>query len=365
MRAGGPTGASRAAVACAGRAVAVAAVAALAACGGKPPGAGGPTLPPLATVAVQPERTPLERPVDGIIEAVNQATVSAQTSGRVAEILSDVNDFVPAGAVIIRLRGTEQRAGLQQAEGALSEARARNAEAQATYQRMVDMYQQRVVSKSQLEQAVANRDAAAARLAAAAGALASAREGVGYTEIKAPYAGVVTKRLVEVGETVTPGRPLMTGLSLRDLRVSLNVPQSVVAAVRRIGKAAIYVGDRRIEAAHITIFPEAAAPSSTFRARVELPPNAADLSPGMYVNVGLVVGDTERLLVPRSALVERSEVRAVYVVDAQNRTQLRYVRTGHLFGDRIEILSGLSAGDRVATDPVAASTHRGPLASKS
>ena len=343
----------------AGRAaIAVATLAVLAACGGKRPGAAVPLLPPLATVTVQPERVPLERPVDGIVEAVNQATVSAQTSGRVAEILYDVNDFVPAGAVIIRLRGAEQRAGLQQAQGALSEARARNDEAQATWQRMAGLYEQRLVSKAQLDQAVANRDAAAARLAAAEGALASARAGVGYTEIKAPYSGVVTRRLVEVGETVTPGKPLMSGLSLRDLRISLNVPQSVVASVRRIGRAAVYVGDRRIEASHITIFPEAAAPSSTFRARVELAPDAADLSPGMYVNVGLVVGDTDRLLVPRAALVERSEVRAVYVVDAQGRTQLRHVRTGHLFGDRIEVLSGLSPGERVATDPVAASARR-------
>jgi len=342
--------------------LAVAALVALAACGGKPPGPSVPSLPPLASVTVQPERTPLERPVDGIVEAVNQATVSAQTTGRVAAILVDVNDFVPAGTVIIRLRGTEQRAGLQQSEAALTEVRARNEEAQTNFQRIGDMYQRRVVSKAQYEQALANRDAAAARLVAAEAALSSAREGVGYTEITAPYAGVVTKRLVEVGELVTPGRPLMTGLSLRDLRVSLNVPQSIVATVRRIGKAAIYSGDRRVEASHITIFPEAAAPSSTFRARIDLPPNSAELSPGMYVKVGLVVGDAERLLVPRSALVERSEVTAVYVLDPQNRTELRYVRTGHAFGDRIEILSGLSAGERVATDPIAATAQRGATA---
>jgi RND family efflux transporter MFP subunit len=337
---------------------ALVAVLALAACSGKSPGTGTVPLPPITSVTVQPERALLERPVDGIVEAVNQATVSAQTSGRVAQILVDVNDFVPAGAVIIRLRGTEQRAGLQQAEAGLTEARARNEEAQTNFQRIADMYQRRLVSKAQYDQALANRDAAAARLAAAQAGITSAREGVGYTEITSPYAGVVTKRLVEVGELVTPGRPLMTGLSLRDLRVSLNIPQSVVAAVRRIGKAAIYVGERRIEASHITIFPEAAAPSSTFRARIDLPPNAAELSPGMYVKVGLVIGDTERLLVPRSSLVERSEVTAVYVIDAQNRTELRYVRTGHLFGDRIEILSGLSPGERVATDPVAASARR-------
>jgi RND family efflux transporter MFP subunit len=195
--------------------------------------------------------------------------------------------------------------------------------------------------------------------------LASAREGVGYTEIKAPYAGVVTKRLVEVGETVTPGKPLMAGLSLRDLRVSLNVPQSVLAQVRRIGKAAIYAGDRRIEATHITVFPEAAAPSSTFRARIELPPNAADLSPGMYVKVGLVVGETDRLLVPATAVVERSEVTEVYVVDAAGFASLRYIRPGHRFGGRLEVLAGLAPGERVATDPVAAAGQLAPPPGKS
>ena len=344
---------------------AMAALVGIAACGAKPGGAGAAALPPIASITVQRERALLERPVDGIVEAVNQATVSAQTSGRVAQILVDVNDFVPAGAVIIRLRGTEQRAGLQQAEAGLTEARARDAEAQTSFQRISDMYQRRLVSKAQYDQALADRDSAAARLTAAEAGLTSARAGVGYTEITSPYAGVVTKRLVEVGELVTPGRPLMTGLSLRDLRVSLNVPQSVIAAVRRIGKAAIYVGDQRIDASHITVFPEAAAPSSTFRARIDLPPNAAELSPGMYVKVGLVVGDTERLLVPRAALVERSEVTAVYVVDAQNRTELRYVRTGHLFGDRVEILAGLSPGERIATEPIAASARRSAPASRS
>src|ERR1019366_8825361 len=159
---------------------------------------------------------------------------SAQTGGRITEILYDVNDIVPAGAVIIRLKGSEQRAGLQGAQAALTEAKARSAEASITYQRISDLFQRRVVSKAQLDQATANRDAAAARLTAAEAALNTAREGVGYTEIRAPYGGVVTKRLVEIGEAVSPGTPLMTGLSLRDLRVDANIPQSVAMQVRRL-----------------------------------------------------------------------------------------------------------------------------------
>lgn len=340
----------------------LAAMAALAGCGGSGPGS-PPAVngPPLEAIVVKTERTPLERRLDGTIEAVNQGTVAAQTSGRVAALLYDVNDFVPAGAVIARLRATEQRASMLQAEAALREATAREAEAQTRYQRISDMYERKVVAKAMLDEATANRDAAVARLAAARAGLESAEEGVAYTEIRAPYAGIVTKRNVQVGETVSPGTPIMSGLSLQFLRVAVDVPQSVVEQVRRIRKAAVYVNGRRIEASKITVFPEAATPSNTFRARLELPENAADLYPGMFVKVGFVVGDADRLLVPARALVERSEVTAVYVVDASGRTSLRQVRTGHRFEDKVEILAGLRDGERIAVDPVAAMKQLRPV----
>jgi RND family efflux transporter MFP subunit len=347
-----------------GWALAVAALVALAlsACDDRGSPAPAAPAPPLDFVAAALERTSLERDLDGTIEAVNQGTVSAQTAGRVAEILFDVNDFVPAGAVIMRLRATEQRASLAQAQAALREAQAREEEAQTRFRRIDDMYQRKVVPKATLDEAAANRDAAVARLVAARAAVESAREGVGYTEIRAPYAGVVTKRHVEVGETVGPGTPLMSGLSLRYLRVSVDVPQSIVERVRRIRKAAVYVDGRRVEATKLTIFPVAAAPSNTFRARLDLPENAADLYPGMFVKVGFVIGDVDRLLVPRASLVERSEVKGVYVVDEGNRTSLRQVRTGHAFGERIEILAGLAPGERVAVNPLLAMKQLKPAA---
>jgi RND family efflux transporter MFP subunit len=334
---------------------ALAAMAVAAGCGGAHQGPTQlPVAPALASVAVQRERTPVERKLDGLIEAVNQGTVAAQTSGRVEAIFYDVDDFVPAGAVIIRLRATEQRAGLLQAEAALREATAKEAEAQANYRRMSDMYERRVVPKATLDQAAANRETSVARLAAARAALGSAKEGVAYTEVRAPYAGVVTKRLVQVGETVSPGTPLMSGLSLQYLRVNVDIPQSIVQQVRRIKKGAVYVEGRRIEATKVMVFPEAAAPSSTFRARLELPENATDLYPGMFVKVGFITGESDRILVPAGSLVERSEVTAVYVVDATGRPSLRQIRVGERIDDRVEVLSGLAPGERVALDPLAA-----------
>lgn len=331
-----------------------AALLALGACGHRPTTGAPVAGPALAATVVRPEAVPLERFVDGTVEAVNQATVSAETSGRVDAIYYDVGDVVPAGAVLMRLKGTEQRAGLDAARAALTEARARKTEVQSNYGRIADLFSRHVVSKAQFDRATADRDAAEARLQAALAGVAAAQAGVGYTEIRAPYGGVVGKRLVEVGEAVHPGMPLMTGLSLGQLRVDTNVPQSILMQVSRLKKAAVYVGDRRIEATKITIFPQAATSTSTFRARLDLPAGTLDLAPGVFCKVGLVIGSAQRLLVPASALVVQSEVTAVYVIDGKGEPSLRYVRPGRHIGDRVEILAGLAAGERVALDPIAA-----------
>ena len=307
----------------------------------------------LPTLVVQRERIPLERRLDGTIEAVNESTVSAQTSGRVLEVLYDVNDFVPAGAVIVRLGSAEQRAAFDQAQAGLTEATARDAEARTQFDRISMLFEDNLVSSQQYDQALANRDAAAARLTAARAALAGAREGVGYTEITAPYAGVVTRRHIEAGEAVQPGSPLMSGLSLQYLRVAVNLPQSLVEQVRVVGKAVVYVDGRRVEATRLTLSPQASPETHTFPVRLDLPENAADLYPGMFVKVAFVVGETERLLIPAAALVERSEMTAVYVQAVDSRVVLRQLRLGHRYEDKIEVLAGLDAGETVITDPMA------------
>jgi RND family efflux transporter MFP subunit len=300
------------------------------------------------------ESTPLERVVDGTIEAINQATVSAQTTGRITEIFYDVNDFVPAGSVIMRLRATEQRASMQQAQAALQEAITRQAEAQRQLARIEGLYKSKVATQQEYDTALVNRDTAKARLESARAAGEAAKEGVAYTEVRAPYAGIVTKRFVQVGETVQSGTPLMSGVSLQYLRVNLELPQSIVEKVRATKKAAIYVNDKRVEATRFTVFPEADSATHTFHARADLPANATDLHPGMFVKVGVTVGEVQRLLLPMTALVIRSEVTGAYVQGKTGNIILRQLRLGQQFGERVEVLAGLSVGDKVIIDSIAA-----------
>ena len=297
-----------------------------------------------------------ERVWDGRVEAVNQATVSAQTSGRIAELPFDVNDYVAAGDIMMRFTDTEQKAALARAEAALQEANARLAEATQEFERFSKMIENNSVSQSRFDQSRANRDAARARLNAASSGVETAKEQLEYTVVRAPYAGIVSKRHVELGEMVSPGQPLISGLSLQQLRVNVDVPQSMFDSVRKIGKAFVIVDDVRISAESMSFFPVADAAANTFRVRVNLPDGAATLYPGMFIKVGFVVGETKRLFVPVEAVVRRSELSGVYVTDGDH-VALRQVRLGRKNGNSIEVLAGLSEGEVVATDPVAAGIY--------
>jgi len=311
---------------------------------------------PVAAVPVLSEVTPRERIWDGTVEAVNQSTVSAQTSGRVAEIGYDVNDFVPKGAVIVRFTDTEQRAALRIATAALEEARARLDEANKEYQRITAMFENETVSKARFEQARANHAAAQARENAARSGVTAAEEQLEYTVVRAPFAGIVAKRFIEPGELVAPGQPIMSGLSLQSLRVNVDVPQSMFNPIREIGKAFIYAEDQRIAAESLTFYPVADPVTNSFAVRVHLPDDSATLFPGMFVKVGFVIGESRRLLVPAQAVVRRSELTAVYVL-VDDQVTLRQVRLGRSFESRIEILAGVTENEMIAMDPVQAGIY--------
>ena len=318
-----------------------------------------PAAPPaasrgLATVEAGAESTAATTLLDGVVEAVRQATLSAQTAGRVGEVHVEVGDTVARGQLLLRLRAEEQVAGLGEARAALAAATARDAQARAQHDRLRDMYERKVIARATYDEALAARDAAAAGLTAARAALVAAREGVGYTEVRAPYDGVVTERRVHVGEAVAPGSPLVGVAALDTTRVVVDVPQTLAAAVRETPSATVYAGGREIPAAKVTLYPSAQPQSGTFRARIELPPDAIPLAPGTYAKVAIAGGDARRLLVPRTAVVERSELRAVYVVGDDGRVAFRQVRLGRTVGDNVEVIAGVARGERVATDPAAA-----------
>lgn len=312
--------------------------------------------PALETVPVTLGSTVVERIFDGTVEAIQQATVSAQTAGRIQEVNFDVDDFVEAGSTLIRFTDVEQQTGLQRAQAELTGARARAVEAGEEYARAENLKERGLGSQRDLDRALAARTSAAAAVSSAESAVVAARQQLDYTVIRAPYAGIVTRRHIEVGETVSRGQPLISGLSLEKLRVTVDLPQQVAIQVRREPQATVLTESERVKPETITIFPIADPITNTFRVRLEMPDGQFGLFPGMFVKAAFQVGEAERMLIPVSAVMQRSEVTAVYV-STNGDVRLRQVRIGHNLGDRVEVLAGLSEGEQVAVDPVQAGIY--------
>jgi RND family efflux transporter MFP subunit len=313
--------------------------------------------PPLATAKVEYREVDQTYAVEALIEATKQATVSAQISGRVVEIKFDVGDYVQKGQVIARIDEREAAQAQAGSQAQVAQAQANLQNARATYERTRKLFEQKFVSQAALDKAQADYQAALAQtqaMLAGAGQAATTR---GYTTVVAPYSGVVSARLVELGEMASPGKPLMSGFDPKDLRAVANIPQYKLADIRRAPRAKIEFPAlaKWIDAQNITVLPAADAKTHTTRVRLDLPEALRDVYPGMFARAHFTVGRVKTLLVPASAVVRRSEITAVYVVDDKGGIALRQVRLGEPAGQgEIEVLAGLTPGETVALEPVKA-----------
>lgn len=357
-------------------------------------------ISPLETTVARVEEVTNYQTLDGHIEAVNKSTVSAQTGGVISKLKYDVGDYVKKGSLIARISSKNQKSGLQQAQAAVNEARAainragaaiaqaeaatreanaNYAAARAEFLRVKGLYEKRILTKSAYDKAEAamksslarleaakaslvaaksERVAAQSGLASAKAGLAKAGEQLGYTEVIAPYSGIVTERHVELGEVVQAGTPIMTGISLKELRVVSNVPQRLILAVRKYKKAQVLTNVLRnndevgIPTKSITFFPYADSSTNAFKIRASLGSAVEGLFPGVFVKIKFEVGKEKHLIIPQETVAYRSEVTGVYVLNEQGVPLLRQIRLGNYTDDgNVRVLAGLDEGEKIALDP--------------
>lgn len=340
------------------RLIAAAFAIALAGCGSsEPPKPAPATGPALQSAAVEMRDVEVTYSAEAVVEAVRQSTVSAQIAGRIVELRFDVGDHVKKGEVIARIdeRAASQAVAATEAQVRQAEAALRNARAE--FERSKQLVAQKFLSQAALDRTEAEYKAAQARVSALLAGAGQAQTERSFATIIAPYSGVVAARHVELGEMATPGKPLMTGFDPGTLRVSATVPQAQVAAIQAGARARVEVPSiaKWVEATELTIIPAADPRTHTTQVRLALPPEVRGIYPGIYARAHFVTGRTAALLVPRAAVVQRSELTAVYVLGESGAPQLRQVRLGTAGDERaVEVLAGLRAGERVALEPIKA-----------
>jgi membrane fusion protein, multidrug efflux system len=315
----------------------------------------------LTTVTAGPAPQGAQTAYDGVVEAVRQTVIAAQVSGAVVELNVRAGDRVAAGQVLMRLdaRAADQNAAAGDAQ--VRAARAAQDVAAKEFARQKQLAADQFISAAALDRAEAEFKAAQAQAAAQLAQAGAVHTASGFYVVHAPYAGVVSELPVTLGEMAMPGRALATLFDPAALRVAAAVPQS----------AALSIGEGTSVRAEIPSLPSAAQRLQT-PARVQVLPAAdlathtltlrADLAPGL---TGAMPGQFARLWlpspsaaaspwVPAQAVVRRAEMTGLYVLDANNKPLLRQVRLGRSDGVQVEVLSGLNAGERVATDAQAA-----------
>ncbi len=300
------------------------------------------TLPTLTAEVREVDRT---YPAEAVVEAVRQATLAAQVTGRIMEARVDVGTRVKAGEVLMRIDTRE-------ATEALAGAQAQYTQSRANLTRIKELYAQKFISQAALDKAEADNRTAAAN-AARAGAASS------HAVIVAPFAGIIAQRLAEPGEMANPGRPLISLFEPGGMRVVANIPQYKLADVRQAlrGNVEFPGNPDWLEAQRIEVLPTIDPLSHSVRVRLYLPDAlSANIVPGLFARAHFVIGTTKKLLVPATAVVRRGELTGLYILDPQGKPRLRQVRLGETVANgQIEILAGISTGEKIILDPLKAS----------
>lgn len=299
--------------------------------------------------------------IEGALQALQQSTVAAQVGGSVLQLAVKAGDRVKAGALLARIDERESQAGLAGADAAVAQAQAGLAQAQQNATRTRDLRAQGFISQAALDTADSQLAAAQAALRQAQAGRSQAALARSFVAATAPFEAVVLATHVEAGDLATPGRPLVTLYAPGRLRAVVQVPLSRAVTARTATTTEVLLPDgRRVAPSLRTELPGADAVSQTVEWRLDLPAAATvGLAPGQPVQVRFaaaapaVAAGAGRLVVPQAAVLTRGELTAVYVAQGE-RFLLKAVRLGARQGEGVEILAGLKAGERIATDPVRA-----------
>jgi RND family efflux transporter MFP subunit len=317
----------------------------------------------LETAVVGQPRTQQSSGFDGVVEPVRQTVLAAQVAGAVTSLSVKVGDKVAADQVVARLDAQAAIQATAAGDAQVQAARASLDLASKEFERQKQLYQKDYISQAALQRAEAQYKSAQAQVTALMAQAGATRTQTGFFLVKAPYAGVVSEVPVALGDMAMPGKPLLTIYDPAALRVTASIPQSIAAALTPDAAIRVQLPDLAASREWVTtvrmqVLPTSDAGTHTAQLRLDLPSSigGAYVKPGLFARVWLpvVVESSSRVEVPVRAVVRRAELTAVYVVSADGRPLLRQVRVGRSNGESVEILSGISRGERVALDPQAA-----------
>jgi RND family efflux transporter MFP subunit len=351
-------------------ALAVLAVAGLVGCGETKQTLQAPAEKVHGVTVMQVQKTSVPEVVEatGTVRAVLSAQLSSQVMGTITRVNVHEGDRVRRGEVLVAIDEAQQqaaiagaKAGLRASQESIAAADADYTLAESTMKRYQMLYDKKSVSpqefdemKTRLAAAKARRDAARAGREQSEAGVSQAGTAMSFTKVRAPFDSIVIARLAEPGAMAAPGVPLLTVEDPSRFRLEATVDESKIGAVR-LGESVPVVidalGEQTIEGKVTQIVPTADPGSRTFTVKIDLPANP-QMRTGLFGRARFARGQHDAIAIPKTAVLNRGQLQAVYVVGSDHLASLRYVTLGPASADEVEVLSGLQSGDRIVVQPV-------------
>jgi RND family efflux transporter MFP subunit len=308
------------------------------------------------SVAVQ-LATPVYSETDGFsasgtVKAVQGATISTRTMGYVESVEVQVGNRVRKGTLLIRINNADLTAQLAQADAGVTEAEAALANVEKNYTRFKELYKTQSVTSKEMDDMNMNLEMSKSRLKAARQMRGQVAAQLNYTDIRAPFDGLITGKFINEGDMANPGMPLLGLENTADVYVETMIPESNITGITKEMKATISIKSTGFSTPGTVVEVSHSAKHTGGQFLVKVVPDTQDtkLLPGMFASVHFERGEgtepSSTLVIQRDALVERGQLSGVYTVTEKGKAQLRWLRLGKTFGEQVEVLSGLKAGEK-------------------
>jgi len=284
----------------------------------------------------------------GTLIADNRIDIASRMTGYIRQLNVDEGDLVKNGQLLLTIDPTEIRAQLAEAKARLSQSKARLREAKADQERYRTLFKQKMIAVTRLRSSELNYQLASEESIAAQATLDRIAVQLDYAKIKSPVNGIVVKRHKQRGDIATPGTPLLTIENPENIVVRSFIKEQHIGHVQvgSLANISIDAINTNVTAQISSIIPSGDPATHSYQVKLTLK-DTTNIRTGMFARVDFNMGQRSGILIPASAIIRRSDMNGIYIVDADEIAHYRLIRTGKLFGENIEVLSGLRRGDRI------------------
>ncbi len=309
--------------------------------------ADGPPPAPVVVAKAKQEVIAPTRWVFGSVFSRNQANIAAEVTGRLLNV-AEVGEAVKKGDVLAQIDASVTRLQFEELNAQIKSEKARLTFLDSEVERLQRLAATNHAAKTQLEQTQSDRDATQGSLAAARSRLAQAQDRVQRSEIKAPFSGTVAQRLMEVGEWASSGDAIVELIDISNLEIRARIPLPSMAFINSESVLRATSANSEVQASYRSLVPVGDTASRLADLRLSF--SNTNWRPGQSVRVAVPVGEARPVLVvPRDALVLRSDATRVYRVNAEGVAEAVEVVLGDAEGDWIEVSGEIEIGDQIIT----------------